>query len=84
MGEAILFLARTGCQWRYLPDRYPPWSAVWQRWRCWRENGVWRRAMRRLAALVRVQYGRDPAPSMVMLGGRLALVQGQLPVRQEE
>jgi transposase len=36
MVDALLFLARTGCQWRYLPDRYPPWPAVWQRWR---ENG---------------------------------------------
>jgi len=33
MADAILFLARTGCQWRYLPDRYPPWPAVWQQWR---------------------------------------------------
>src|SRR5450759_1339995 len=40
MVEAILFLARTGIQWRYLPDRYPPWEAVWQQWRRWRENGV--------------------------------------------
>ena len=30
MVDAMLFLARTGIQWRYLPDRYPPWSAVWQ------------------------------------------------------
>lgn len=28
--DAILFLARTGYQWRYLPDRFPPWPAVWQ------------------------------------------------------
>ncbi len=28
--DAILFLARTGCQWRYLPTCYPPWEAVWQ------------------------------------------------------
>ena len=39
MVEAILFLARTGCQWRYLPDRYPPWEAVWQQWRrCWKPS----------------------------------------------
>ena len=31
--DAILYLARTGCQWRYLPACYPPWEAVWQRWR---------------------------------------------------
>jgi len=43
--DAILFLARTGCQWRYLPDRYPPWEAVWQQWRRWRDSGVWEKAM---------------------------------------
>ena len=30
MVEAMLFLARTGSPWRYLPDHYPPWPAVWQ------------------------------------------------------
>jgi len=29
MVEAMLYLARTGCQWRYLPERFPPWEAVW-------------------------------------------------------
>jgi transposase len=28
MLEAMLFLARTGCQWRYLPERYGAWTAV--------------------------------------------------------
>ena len=55
MVEAILFLASTGCQWRYLPDRYPPWEAVWQQWRRWRENGVWAHAMARLARVIRAQ-----------------------------
>jgi predicted dehydrogenase len=49
--DAILFVARTGCQWRYLPDRYPPWEAVTQ-------TGV-RNAMgfnyRRLPALALMQ-----------------------------
>ena len=68
MVEAILFLARTGCQWRYLPDRYPPWEAVWQQWRRWRENGVWARAMARIARLVRQQAKRKTVePTMVMI-----------------
>jgi putative transposase len=46
--DAILFLARTGCQWRYLPAGYPPWEAVWQQWRRWRSNGVWAAAMTRV------------------------------------
>jgi transposase len=59
MVEAILFLTRTGCQWRYLPDGYPPWEAVWQQWRRWRENGVWARAMARIARSLRQQSLSD-------------------------
>ncbi|MGH2819056.1 MAG: hypothetical protein ACRDJ5_00230, partial [Actinomycetota bacterium] len=25
----MLFIGRTGIQWRYLPERYPTWTAVW-------------------------------------------------------
>ena len=67
MVEAMLFLARTGCQWRYLPERYGSWTAVWAQWRRWRSNGVWARAMTRLATVVRVLHDREPGPSMVMV-----------------
>jgi putative transposase len=67
MVEAMLFLARTGCQWRYLPERYGQWGAVWAQWRRWRANGVWERAMLRLTAVVRVLHDREPLPSMVMV-----------------
>ena len=67
MVEAMLFIARTGRQWRYLPERYGAWSAVWAQWRRWRANGVWERAMVRLVALIRVLHEREPLPSMVMI-----------------
>jgi putative transposase len=67
MVEAILFLARTGCQWRYLPERYGAWTAVWAQWRRWRANGVWAAAMTRLATIVRLLHDREPFPSMVMV-----------------
>ena len=67
MVNAMLFLARAGCQWRYLPDRFGSWGAVWQQWRRWRANGVWERAMARLAAQVRSRHEREPDPSMVMV-----------------
>src|SRR5438128_7501713 len=46
MVDAILFIGRTGCQWRYLPERYGAWTAVWAQWRRWRSNGVWERRLR--------------------------------------
>jgi len=67
MVDAMLFIARTGIQWRYLPERYPPWTAVWSQWRRWRSNGVWAAAMTRLAAIVRWFHDREPVPSMVMV-----------------
>jgi transposase len=33
MVEAMLWMARTGVQWRYLPEQFPPWTAVWSQWR---------------------------------------------------
>jgi len=65
--DAILFLARTGCQWRYLPDRYPPWEVVWQQWRRWRDSGVWEKAMARLAHVIRARHKRKQQPSVVMI-----------------
>jgi transposase len=67
MVNAMLFLARTGCQWRYLPERYGEWGAVWQQWRRWRANGVWERAMARLAREVRRNHNRQTTPSMIMI-----------------
>ena len=70
MVEAMLFLARTGCQWRYLPDRYPPWPAVWQQWRRWRASGVWAAAMLRIAEIIRLKKGKTATPSMLMIDGQ--------------
>ncbi|MGH2468342.1 MAG: IS5 family transposase [Candidatus Limnocylindrales bacterium] len=72
MVEAMLFIARTGCQWRYLPERYPPWNSVWKQWSRWRDTGVWEHAMTRLAAAIRTRQGRAATPSMVMLDAQTA------------
>ena len=37
--DAILYLLRTGCQWRLLPREYPPWSTVHHYFRSWRNTG---------------------------------------------
>ena len=38
--DAILYLVRTGCQWRYLPADFPPRSTVWRYFDEWRHNGT--------------------------------------------
>ncbi len=34
--NAILYITRTGCQWRYLPHDFPPWTAVYKQFQRWK------------------------------------------------
>jgi putative transposase len=38
--DAIFYILRTGCQWRYLPKDFPPKSTVWGYFDVWRHNGT--------------------------------------------
>src|SRR5208283_1204014 len=38
--DAIFYIVRTGCQWRYLPKDFPPKSTVWGYFDEWRHNGT--------------------------------------------
>jgi putative transposase len=38
--DAVLYLLRTGCQWRYLPVDFPPKSTVWRYFDQWRRDGT--------------------------------------------
>lgn len=38
--DAILYILRTGCQWRYLPIDFPPRSTVWRCLDRWRRDGT--------------------------------------------
>src|ERR1700678_3700360 len=38
--NAIFYILRTGCQWRYLPKDFPPNSSVWRYFDEWRHNGT--------------------------------------------
>lgn len=39
--NAMLYNSHTGCQWRYLPASFEPWTRVWSQFRRWSRNGTW-------------------------------------------
>jgi transposase len=43
--DAASWIARTGCPWRDLPERFGLWNSVWRRFRRWAEAGVWGRVL---------------------------------------
>jgi putative transposase len=38
--DAVFYILRTGCQWRYLPADFPPKSTVWRYFDEWRRDGT--------------------------------------------
>lgn len=65
--NAIFYLDRTGCAWRFLPREYPPWATVYGYFRQWRISGLWQRINDRLRSLVRRAEGREAQPSAAIL-----------------
>lgn len=62
--NAIFYIARTGCQWRYLPKDLPPRSTVWGYFDQWRHNGTLEIIHEVLREQVRKGEGRKPTPSV--------------------
>src|SRR5262245_21388863 len=60
--NGILYVNRTGCQWRALPKDYPPWSTVYDYFRKWRQDGTWPTINDALREQTRRQAGRRRSP----------------------
>jgi putative transposase len=61
--NAILFILRTGCQWRALPKDFPPRSTVQYYFYLWRDQRIWWRINRVLVGRARQAIGRNLIPS---------------------
>jgi transposase len=70
--NAILYVLRTGCQWRMLPKEFPPRSTVHGYFVAWLEAGVWRRIYYSLFARERARRGRTPSPSAGIIDSQSA------------
>lgn len=61
--NAILYLVRTGCQWRMLPKDFPPWSTVYGYFRRFWQEGIWHRIWMILLMQAREQTGKEASPT---------------------
>ena len=65
--NAILYLVRTGCQWRNLPGCLPHWRAVNYYFEKWKKDGTFEQVNHALNAGDRQREGREPCPSLLCI-----------------
>jgi putative transposase len=65
--NAILYVVRTGVQWRYLPQDFPPWKTVYDHYSKWNKRGTWDNALKAITELARKKTVAKPRPAMESL-----------------
>lgn len=70
MINAMLYITKTGCQWRMLPGEFGPWQNVYFYFRKWQLEGVFEQMMHYLRETVRKGIGREVNPSVGLIDSR--------------
>ena len=65
--NGILYLVRSGCQWRMLPQEFGKWPTVHHCYRTWRRDGTLARIHDALREKVRVKAGRKRTPTAAII-----------------
>ena len=66
--NAIFYLLRTGCPWRYLPrGAFPPRSTVYNIFRQFQRDGAWERIWEELHMALREALHRDASPTAAII-----------------
>ena len=65
--NAIFYLNKTGCQWRYLPKDFPSYKLVSYYYHKWVDNNTWAMINIALHRKVRKELGRNEEPSAGMI-----------------
>lgn len=65
--DAILYLVKCGCPWRYLPADFPHWKTVYHVFRQWIAKHHWTVIHDTLRVLVRQAQGRRSRPTAAIL-----------------
>ncbi len=65
--NTIFYMEKTGCQWRMLPENFPPKETVWQQFRRWRDDGTLEHIRLALNRKARERAGRPSVPSVALV-----------------
>ena len=78
--DAILYLVKTGCQWRMLPHDFPNWKIVYYYFSTWKKGLVIEYVHEELVEKIRKREGRNEGPTVGIIDAqpvKNTLVSGQ-------
>jgi transposase len=81
--DAILYVDRTGVQWRYLPHDFPPWETVYGYFAKWQKGGVFAQLNGLLRALVRQKESRNASPSACVIDAQSVKTSTSVPASSQ-
>jgi putative transposase len=74
--DAVFYVLKSGCPWRWLPKDFPPWKTVYDWFRRWRIDGTFERLNAELRERLRTRLGRDPDPSAAIVDSQTVRTTG--------
>ena len=75
MVNAIFYVTKSGCQWRMLPNDFPPWQVVYYYFQMWNRDGTWEQVLDILNEKDRLRQGRERKPSYGIVDSQSAKTQ---------
>ena len=68
--DGILYIVKTGAQWRMLPSDFAPWQTVYYYFSKWKNEGLLEEIFDTLRGIVRRLSGRVESPSLGIIDSR--------------
>jgi transposase len=65
--NGVLYLVKTGCQWRNLPNDFPPYSTVHSFYRRARLSGLWDNILDHMVKVTREKAGLEENPTVALI-----------------
>ena len=74
--NAVFYITKTGCQWRMLPNDFPPCWTVFSFFRRMQIAGIWEEINALLVRKTREKAGRSPNPTYALIDSQSAKTTG--------
>ena len=65
--NALLYVNKTGCQWRQLPHDFPPYQTVYSFYRRAKQKKLWEKVLNELVKEARERVGKNKEPSYAII-----------------